>query len=114
MKIKFAELKKIVEGVVKEALSEQEQEEAPAPEVDPRKVTDAEKATDKMDAQKALITLLQFVDTPDEIENLIVSIIQRLDPNKVTDQEVKIAFRALYNDAMAKNLERGGKAAAGE
>ena len=111
MKIKTEELKKIVEEVVRDALSEQE--EAPAPKAAPE-VRDAEKATDKMDAQSALITLLQFVDTPAEIENLIVSIVKRLDPKKVTDQEIKLAFTQLYKDAIAKDLERGGKAAAGK
>jgi hypothetical protein len=115
MKIKTEDIKKIVEEVVKDALSEQEQEEAPAaPEVDATKIKDTTKAVDKMDAQQALITLLQFVDTPAEIENLIVSIVKRLDPKKVTDQEIKIAFKELYKDAMAKGLDRQGKAAAGE
>lgn len=113
MKIKTEELKKIVEEVVRDALSEQE-EEAPAPEVDPTKIKDTTKAVDKMDAQQALITLLQFIDTPVEIENFVKSIIQRLDPKKVTDQEVKLAFKELYKDAMAKGLDRQGKAAAGE
>ena len=118
MKLKLKDIKQIVEGVVKNALSEQEEEAgeaaetaAPAGEEAPK---DAQKAVGKLDAQKALITLLQFIDTPVEIENFVQSIIKRLDPKKVTDGEIKLAFKELYKNAMAKDLERGGKAAAGE
>tara|TARA_R100000008_G_C3578515_1_gene166810 strand:+ start:1349 stop:1696 length:348 start_codon:yes stop_codon:yes gene_type:complete len=115
MKIKLKDIKQIVEGVVKNALSEQEQEDAPdAPEVDATKIKDTTKAVDKMDAQQALITLLQFIDTPVEIENFVKSVIQRLDPKKVTDQEIKVAFTQLYKDAVSKDMDRQGKDAAGE
>ena len=113
MKIKLKDIKQIVEEVVQDAISEQEQEEAPAPEA-ASKVRDSEKAQVKMDAQKALITLLQFIDTPIEIEDFVKSLVQRLDPNKVTDQELIVAFKKLFDAARSKDLERQGKAAAGE
>ena len=87
MKIKTEDIKKIVEEVVKNALSEQEEGEATKTTADP-KIKDADKAKMKLDAQNALIALLQFIDTPAEIEEFVRSIIVRLDPRKVTDQEL--------------------------
>ena len=115
MKIKTEDIKKIVEEVVRDALSEQEEEAAPVPVVPkPPEVKDADKAAEKVDAHKALVALLQFIDTPAEIESFVKSLINLLPPNKVTDQEVRTSFRSLFKQAMNNELERQGKTAAGE
>ena len=107
------EIESIIRSYDADARPMKEQEEAPA-SVNPKvNVKDADKAAEKVDAHKALVALLQFIDTPAEIESFVESLINLLPPNKVTDQEVRASFRNLFKKAMNNELERQGKAAAG-
>lgn len=96
MKIKFAELKKIVEGVVKEALSEQEEQM-----VDPDQVTPAAAGGDsKLKADvDIMLKKLPTINTLPEYEQLLVKVLTHEVPGgeSVKRKALKAVLVKQYN-----------------
>jgi hypothetical protein len=61
----------------------------------------------KLDALSALEGKLAMIDTPIEVIQFMQDIVGRLDPQKVTSQELKAAMRPLFKAVMAGDLTAG-------
>ena len=100
MKIKIEDIKQIVEEVVQDAISEQEEQEAP--EMDKR----VQKVAQKLDKAAGLATSVKTIATVGQLEQVLTDVISRLDANKVTDQELKSALEKMYAKARKKELRK--------
>lgn len=100
MKIKIEDIKQIVEEVVQDAISEQEEQEAP--EMDKR----AQKVAQKLDKAAGLAASVDTIATVGQLEQVLTDVVLRLDANKVTDQELQGALQKMYAKARKKELRK--------
>ena len=98
MKIKIEDIKQIVEEVVQDAISEQEEQEAP------EMARGAQKVAQKLDKAAGLATSVAPITSVEELEQILTDVIGRLNPQKVTDQELKLALKNMYAKAQKKEL----------
>ena len=80
--------------------SMQEQEEQEAPDIS----KGAQKVAQKLDKASGLATSVAPITSVEELEQILTNVIGRLNPQKVTDQELKVALKNMYTKAQKKEL----------
>ena len=94
------EIESIIRSYDEYARPMEEQEEQEAPEMDKR----VQKVAQKLDKAAGLATSVNTIATVGQLEQVLTDVISRLDANKVTDQELKVALEKMYAKARKKEL----------
>ncbi len=94
------EIEAIIRSNDADARPMEEQEEQEAPEMDKR----VQKVAQKLDKAAGLATSVNTIATVGQLEQVLTDVISRLDANKVTDQELKVALEKMYAKARKKEL----------
>ncbi len=94
------EIEAIIRSNDADARPMEEQEEQEAPEM----ARGAQKVAQKLDKAAGLATSVAPITSVEELEQILTDVIGRLNPQKVTDQELKVALKNMYAKAQKKEL----------